>query len=518
MNIVLMAGLAAVALSAQGMVTTVAGAGGRGFGETQLYYPGGVAFDRLDNLYIADSYNHRIQKMTPDGVVTTVLGTGVSGLGDDQLRFPRTLAVDQTGTVYIADSYNQRVQKLAPNGPVTTIAGRGGLGSELTQLAFPRGVAVDPNGNVFVSDNYNHRVLRITSEGVITNVAGGRGPGDEPTQLNFPFGIALNDAGDLYIGDAFNHRVQKVTPGGAGATVGGTAGPGPGINQLANPVGVDVDSARNLFVADTANNRVQRITPQGEVTTVAGGFGAGSGERQLDSPFDTAVDSFGNLYVVDTYNHRIQKITYPAPQSAPQLRHAATNRPAAGSPNQIMRLSPEMACPEPMSILVGGYQAAVKGALFTIPDAVDPGVPTDVYVSCQTRSLIPRLTLPMLAAQPKLFVNWNGQASAELADTGALIDANSPVRAGALVSLFGTGFGALETADLNGLRRVQGDVTVKIGGLIAEVLYAGTVAGETVGLTQINVRVPPEVKPGLQTVVVSMDGLPSQGGVVVAVK
>lgn len=522
MRIVTALCLSVVAVFGQTVVSTVAGAGGLGKNPEQLHYPGGVAVDGSDNLYIADSYNHRVLKVTPNGQVSTILGTGSPGLSDSQLRFPRTLAVDRAGTVYVADSYNHRVQKVATDGAVSSVAGRGGQGAELTQLSYPRGVAVDEAGNVFVSDNYNHRVLKITVDGAITYAAGGRGQGSDPTQLNFPFGIALDREGALYIGDAYNGRVQKVAPDGDTVTVGGLGGWGTGMDQLANPVGVDVDATGNVYVSDTNNHRVQRITPGGQVSTIAGGMGAGSGERQLDQPFDTAVDSLGNLYVADTFNHRVQKYTFPASLAAPQLRHAATNRPGPGSPNQLMRISPALSCPEPIGVVVGGFRAEASSTsgetVFAIPEAVDPAVPTEVYVTCQTRSLFAPFPLAMTPAQPRLFVNPANQPLAELAQTGEVVDAGAPVKAGSIVSLFGTGFGGLDTADLNGRRRELGNVTATVADLPAEVFYAGTAPGQTIGLTQINLRISPDAKPGLQPVVVYVDGQPTQGGVVLAVR
>jgi uncharacterized protein (TIGR03437 family) len=514
--------LSVAAAFGQVVVSTVAGAGGLGSTLEELHYPGGVAVDGSDNLYIADSYNHRVLKVTPNGQVSTVLGTGVPGLSDSQLRFPRTLAVDRAGAVYVTDSYNHRVQKVAPDGALTSIAGRGGQGGELTQLSYPRGVAVDGDGNVFVSDNYNHRVLKITVEGIITIAAGGRGQGSEPAQLNFPFGIALDREGALYVGDAYNGRVQKVLRDGTASTVAGAGGWGGERDQLANPVGVDIDAAGNLYVSDTNNHRVQRITPGGQVVTIAGGLGAGSGERQLDQPFDTAVDSLGNLYVADTFNHRVQKYTFPAPLAAPQLRHAATNRPGPGSPNQLMRISPALSCPEPIGVMVGGYRAEASSAsgetVFTIPEAVDPAVPTEVYVTCQSRSLFAPFPLAMTPLQPRLFVNPANQPLAEVAETGAVVDALTPAKAGSVVSVFGTGFGGLDAVDSNGQRRELGTVTATVGELPVDVLYAGTAPGQTIGLTQINLRISPDVKPGLQPVVVYVDGQPTQGGVVLAVR
>ncbi|MEV5136703.1 SBBP repeat-containing protein, partial [Streptomyces syringium] len=178
---------------AEGAIATVAGNGAAGFisdggpgALTRIHYPYGVAVDKNGNLYIADRHNHRIRKVTPNGLITTVAGDGQAGYVSDggpavatRLHYPGDVAVDDAGNLYIADTSNHRVRKVTPSGIITTIAGDGQAGyisdggpAIATRLNTPWGVAVDRSGNVYISDHGNHRVRKVTTNGNITTVAG----------------------------------------------------------------------------------------------------------------------------------------------------------------------------------------------------------------------------------------------------------------------------------------------------------------------------------------------------------
>jgi len=507
-------------LSAQGPVALAGGAAGRGNGVFQLTYPGGVAVDSQDNLYVADVYNHRIQKITPDGVVTTFAGIGTAGLGENQFTFPRTVAIDKMGNVYVADSYNHRVRRISPDGTNVNVAGDGTLGTDLNHLNFPRGVAVDSDGNLFIADNYNHRIIRRTVEGIVSVYWGGKGQGSGPLELTSPAGLAVDRDGTLYIADSANHRVQKVTRAGVATTVAGVTGiPGPDPNQLAGPVGVDVDAAGNIYVSDTGSHRVQMVTPSGTVRTVAGGVG-GPGERELNQPFDTALDSAGNLYIADAYNHRVERWTMPP--ASPQIWNSATNRTGPGSPNAIMRLAPLPACKDQLKVLVGGFTAvaspSVTGLDFVVPEEVDPSAPTEVYILCGQETLYSALSLPMVPVQPRLYANWMSLASAENAVSFNLIDTANPAKAGDAVSVYGTGFGLLSPANATGNRLVLANVTATIGDSSAEVLFAGVAPGQSPGLQQINILIPPGLPPGLHEFRIAANGAQSQGSILIPIE
>ncbi|MEU1465501.1 NHL repeat-containing protein [Streptomyces sp. NPDC005727] len=221
-----------------GIITTVAGNGQAGFVSdggpavaTKLNAPIGVAVDGDGNVYIADYGNHRVRKVTPDGIITTVAGNGQAGFVSDggpavatKLNYPWGMAVDGDGNLYIADRYNHRVRKVTPNGIITTVAGNGVAGyiadggpAVATTLHYPAHVAVDGAGNLYIGDGHNHRVRKVTPNGIITTVAGNGVAGyiadGGPAvgqQLYYPYGVAVAPTGDLYIGDSANHRVRKV--------------------------------------------------------------------------------------------------------------------------------------------------------------------------------------------------------------------------------------------------------------------------------------------------------------------
>ena len=269
---------------------TVAGGNGEGSGATQLFEPFGVALDAAGNLYVADSGNHRVQKFASGCVNTetskcagvTVAGGNGYGLGATQLNEPYGVAVDSAGNVFVADTFNHRVQRFVSGCENTatvkctgvTVAGGNGYGSAANQLNTPFGVAFDANGNLYVADSYNNRVQKFASGCVNTNtstcagvtVAGGNLAGSAANQLERPFGVALRTAADgsviVYVADTFNNRVQRWAPGAtAGVTVAGDNGYGSAANQLFKPRGLAVDSNLNLYVVDTGNHRVQKWSP-----------------------------------------------------------------------------------------------------------------------------------------------------------------------------------------------------------------------------------------------------------------
>jgi len=297
----------------------------------QLNDPFGVAVDGAGNVYVADTDNHRIRKITPAGAVTTLAGS-TAGFVDAtgtaaRFSFPYGVAVDGAGNVYVADTGNQRIRKVTPAGVVTTLAGNATAGFvDATGIAarfdFPQGVAVDGVGNVYVGDTVNQRIRKITPAGVVTTLAGST-PGfvdgtGIAAQFNSPYGVAVDGAGNVYVADSSNHRIRKVTPAGVVSTLAGsTAGfvDAAGIAARFNfPFGVAVDGVGNVYVADNSNHRIRKVTPAGVVTTVAGdgtsGFVDGTGTAaRFNFPVGVAVDGAGgNVYVADTNNHRIRHI------------------------------------------------------------------------------------------------------------------------------------------------------------------------------------------------------------------
>ncbi|MGW3567992.1 NHL repeat-containing protein [Streptomyces sp. NPDC000941] len=342
-----------------GAIATVAGTGAAGYLSdggpaplTQLNSPFGLAVDRQGNLYIADRYNHRVRKVTPDGIITTIAGNGEAGYISDggpavatRLSLPPDVAVDDAGNVYITDFGNHRVRKVTPAGVITTVAGNGEAGyisdggpAVATRLNYPHGIAVDREGNLYFSEMNNHRVRKVTPDGIITTVAGNGQPGyvsdggpAVATRLSTPSGLAVDPEGNLYIGDWGNHRVRKVTRNGIITTVAGNGtggyvsdgGPA-AVTSLNYPHGVALDAAGNLYIGDSGNHRVRRVSTTGIITTVAGtgiaGYiddGGPAVSTRLYSPWGVALDAAGNLYIGDYNNHRVRGVTAVAEMTPP---------------------------------------------------------------------------------------------------------------------------------------------------------------------------------------------------------
>jgi sugar lactone lactonase YvrE len=323
-----------------GVVTTLAGTAGvvgsmDGTGAAALFqYPEGVAVDNAGNVYVVDTSNHTIRKITSNGVVTTLAGTaGVSGSADGtgtaaQFSDPLGVAVDSIGNVYVADAYNNHtIRKIAPGGVVTTYAGTAGLsgGADGTGPAarfyYPAGVAVDSAGNLFVADRGAHTIRRITPGGVVTTYAGTAGISGAAdgtgaaAQFESPSGVAVDNGGNVYVADTSYSTIRKITPGGVVSTFAGAqfhSGSADGTGAAAQfyyPYGVAVDTAGNVFVADSGNGTIRKITPGGVVTTLAGTANSSDGSTdgigaaaRFRHPMGVAVDTAGNVFVAEGYD------------------------------------------------------------------------------------------------------------------------------------------------------------------------------------------------------------------------
>ncbi len=365
-----------------GVIATIAGSGTTSFSgdngpaaSAQLYDPAGVAADSAGNLYIADSFNNRVRRVS-NGVITTVAGNGTPGFSGDngpasnaQLSDPFGVAVDAAGSLYIADTGNNRIRKVS-NGVIATVAGSGIFGfngdnipATSAQLTSPRGVAVDSAGNLYIADTDGARIRKV-SNGVITTVAGvgtnyfgGFGGDNGPAtsaQLASPEGVAVDSAGDIYIADTLNARIRKVSNGVITTVVGnGTYGlsgdNGPATSaELGSPSGVAVDAAGSLYIADVGNNRIRKVS-NGVIATIAGVGGGFSGDNgpatsaQLANPQGVALDSAGNVYIADTLNNRIRLLTPAVSSCAYSLTPTSLQAPASGG-NFSFTIQTAMSC------------------------------------------------------------------------------------------------------------------------------------------------------------------------------
>jgi Bacterial Ig-like domain (group 3)/NHL repeat len=284
-------------IAKSGTISTIAGTGIEGYGgdngpatSAQLDTPTGVAVDGNGNIYIADSHNHRIRKVAA-GTITTVAGIGTPGFSGDggaaiaaQLFNPTGVAVDSNGNLYIADTNNQVVRKVTGT-TIGTLAGTGeetfaGDGATATSavLDSPTGVAVDSVGNVYIADRHNHRIRMVSPAGTITTLAGGGSSGFSGTfagdgtaaaaaALAKPSGVSVDASGNVYIADTGNQRIREVAGGTTGGTIATVLGSGqqgfggdsaaPSSANLNMPHSVAVDTAGNLAVADKLNQLVR---------------------------------------------------------------------------------------------------------------------------------------------------------------------------------------------------------------------------------------------------------------------
>lgn len=324
-----------------------------GTGNAALFRnPNGLAVDSAGNLYVADESNHLIRKVTPAGVVTTFAGLALSGGSDDgtgtQARFlyPRGVAVDAAGVIYVADTFNHTIRRITPAGVVTTLAGRAGaLGAAegkgpAASFNYPVALAVDPSGNVFVADRSNHTIRKVTPDGTVSTLAGTAGLAGAAdgvgaaARFDSPAGIATDSTGAVYVSDSYNHTVRRISPTGIVSTLAGLAGvggsnDGSGRNaRFLYPNGLASDRYNNIYVAEGTNSTIRRILPSGQVSTVGGlagyrGYADGSGpDARFHTPVALALDAAGNLYLSDNLHFVIRKGAYV---SAAQIRTQPLN-------------------------------------------------------------------------------------------------------------------------------------------------------------------------------------------------
>ncbi len=295
-----------------------------------------LAVDNSGNVFIADLNGWMITKTTPDGKYSVLAGGDLPGFGDGvggaaRFNSVKGIALDSAGNVYVADTGNNAIRKISPAGVVSTLAGNSAPGfadgtGGAARFNGPTGLTVDGAGNVFVADTANFSIRKITPSGVVSTVMGG-GPGssafvdgDAVTgRLAAPTSVVLDSAGNVVVLDG--NAVRKISAAGVLSTLAGgtTAGYANGSGAAARfnaPVGLVADGGGNVLVADGGTNRaIRQVSSTGVVTTLAG-QGALAGlidatgtAARFDTPSDVATDGSGNVYVADQGNHAVRKIT-----------------------------------------------------------------------------------------------------------------------------------------------------------------------------------------------------------------
>lgn len=516
-------------VSASGVITTVAG-GGRanpsdGVPAVSVFFGGvtGLAIDQQGNLYIADGNYPYVRKVSPDGLIKTIAGNGIQGLSGDggpainaRLDAPSGLAVDGSGNLFIADSSNSRIRKVSPDGIITTIAGTtfgysgdNGLATS-AQLATPHGVAVDGSGNLFIADTQNARIRKVSADGVITTVAGygsfgfgGDGGPATAAQLDH-FLVTVDRSGNLFITDSLNNRVRKVSAGGIITTIAGSGAPATLFNgyysgdggaatsaALFAPTSAAVDTAGNVYVADFGHDAVRVLRPATQSVWIGAIADAASEEASPLSP--------GKIVVLYGKGLGPSQLTVASGSSGFTSQLAGTRVSFNG-----------VAAP---LIYTSDTQAAA-----IVPYSIS-GTTIQVTAEYQGQTSA-TVTVAAAASAPSLFTS-NGTGSGQAAAINAVgltpNTAANPVNIGGYISLYATGEGQTDPSGIDGR---LGDLTathpllpvsVTVGGVPATVLYSGGVFGNVAGLMQINVQIPAGVQPGGYVPVVVKVGDASSG-------
>jgi hypothetical protein len=310
---------------------------------SDLDQPYGVAVDGSGDVFIADTQNSLVEKVTPSGTlsiiagIATQAGTPTAGAATSSKLFqPQGIALDGSGDVFIADTQNNLVEKVTSGGTLSILAGKVGQFGAPTpgpatssKLNLPSGVAVDGSGDLFIADFANGLVEEVTVGGTLSILAGKVGQVGAPTpgpasssDLWGPSGVAIDGSGDLYIADATNSLIEKVTGGTLSilaGQVGHTGLPTPGAatsSELGNPMALALDGSGALYIADATNNLTEKVTAGGTLSVIAGDGPLGgpptpgpATSSALGSPVDVATDAAGDLYIADPGNNVIEKLT-----------------------------------------------------------------------------------------------------------------------------------------------------------------------------------------------------------------
>ncbi len=326
-----------------GSSNTSAGSSDGSGNSVRFNQPTGIAVDAGGNLFVSDTGNNTIRKITAAGVATTVAGSaGNAGSTDGAalsalFNQPGGIAVDSAGNLYVADTRNNTIRKVSPAGIVSTLAGSAGQSGQADGIAGnarfnqPWGVVLDPAGNLYVADTGNDTVRKVSPAGQVTTLAGAPGSAGSQdgagsnAQFNLPQGIAIDSAANLYVTDTSNNTIRKLTQAGVVSTLAGTAGSSgssDGSGQRASfsqPNGIVVDSSGNIRVADSGNQLIRSVSASGVVSTLAGaadnaGATDGGGDKaRFSLPKGIASDTANNMYIADTGNNLLRKVT-PAGQ------------------------------------------------------------------------------------------------------------------------------------------------------------------------------------------------------------
>lgn len=539
-------------------INTFAGNGSAGYSgdggsatSAQFDLPLGLAFDSSGNMYIADSVNNCVRKIS-GGTISTVAGNGTGGYSGDgaaatkaELLTPSGVAVDSSGNLYIADTANHVIREVSTSGTITTIAGdnTGGYAGDggpaiSAELDLPTSVAVDSSGNIYIADSGNN-VIREVTGGNITTIVGG----NQITELNDPETVVVDAYGNLYISEQNGARIAKFSNGTLATIVGngeigysGDNGPGTSAS-LDAPTGLALDSNGSLYICDTVNGVIRKLSPNGIITTIAGtvgeagyyGDGGPASQALLFFPHGIILDASGNVYVADTSNSVIREMQPVTPAIAGGGVVNAASFTAQLSPGSLASIFGtnftgtgynSVAPALPLTSSLGGASVSVNGVAapvlytnsgqinFQIPWETKPGSATVTVSNSGLASNT--VNINVQAAAPGLF--FQGSHAIVQNSDFSLNGSSNPAKVGGTIIAYITGAGPVSdqpadgvAAGSNPLSTDTSTMTATIGGQSAQVSFAGLAPG-FVGLWQANIVVPSGLSQGDVPLVVTVGG------------
>ena len=528
----------------------------------ELHLPLGLAFDSSGNMYIADSVNQKVRKIS-GGTITTVAGNGTGGYSGDgaaatsaELLGPSAVAVDSAGNIYIADSANHVVREVTTNGNISTFAGTntGGYAGDggpanQAELDFPTGVAVDGSGNVFIADSANN-VIREVSGGNITTVVGG----SEVQNLNDPETVLVDSSGNLYISEQSGFKIAKFNLSSKTYTIiagngqiGYSGDNGPAVDaEFDEPSGIALDSHGYLYICDTTNSVIRKLSPDGIITTIAGtavggnptpgdfGDGGPATKALLNFPHGIVVDRSGSVFVSDTNNNIIRELKPMTPSAAGGGVVNAASFAAQVSPGALATVFGSnftgaglaaSAASLPLSSSLGGVSVQVNNVsapvLYASTDQINFQVPWETKtgtatITVSTNGVVGnKVNVTVQPAAPGLFVS--GSHAIVQNSNFTLNSSSNPAKAGDFIVAYLTGAGAVSNQPKDGAAAgsnslVTSTPTAAIGGQpVTKVQFAG-LAPTFVGLWQFNLQVPSGVTAGDLPLVITVGGQASNAG------
>jgi trimeric autotransporter adhesin len=554
-----------------GKISTIAGAGPNLFtgdgglaGVVTFANPSAIAFEKLGNLYVADTGNNRIRRIDASGIVTTVAGGGGPvynqdpGCSADQnkfLRHPHGVVVDSSGGIFVADTGKNRILRVAPDGTQTTIAGTGVAGfsgdggpATAAQLSQPNGVLVDGTGNIFITDSGNFALRKIDAGGTIHTLWTKGATGS----------MAFDAAGDLLF--PATTSVERLSVSGAISPVAGTgeytfsAAPGfvSGVEEIGGASAVALDSAGSIYVADAVKGVIERVSHNCALSV--------DGGATLRQPAGLAFDAKGNFYISDASQGTIWiGAPTPAPPSESPTPYFGRTGIQSAAPANLVNLIGEPPAPPIQAPIAPGQLLRIRGVCIGPFDPVFDGFGAGGTLSTSaggTQIQFNNTAAPLIsvssgeiiaqapfeldgqlqsavaltyqgvaiqsaiavqAANPAIFTSGNLPSGPAIAlnQDGTLNSATQPAPRGSVVVLYATGTGQTMPPGSDGtvppdaaLPKPKLPVIATIGSNNARILYAGDAPG-FVGLTQVNLVVPRSiVGGGAQPITLEVGGFP----------